>query len=166
MRLALWDWRTSLKIINDREQCRFLGRLQGGRPTVTVESWYVLGPIVMRVYIVPEEGEEHRSKSSHFFFWQIDLSGFLSHLPISILTLLRIKLVTPFSDFPCFSYPKSVTHGVQLTSYNRSAPLPPVDHDGQIKTEKDVFRVCIPTWNTACPNKNLTIFARKIWGYK
>ena len=40
-----------------------------GRPTVTDASWHALGPIVMCVYIVPEEGEERRSGSSHFFFF-------------------------------------------------------------------------------------------------
>ena len=35
-----------------------------------------------------------------------------------------------------------VVNGVQLTSHK----VPPVNHDEQIKTEKDVFGVCIPTW--------------------
>ena len=43
-------------MIKDREHCRFFGRFPGG-PTVTVVSWRVLGPIVMCVYTVPEEGE-------------------------------------------------------------------------------------------------------------
>ena len=38
----------------------------GGGGTTYCASWYVLGPIVMCVYIVPEEGEERRSGSSHF----------------------------------------------------------------------------------------------------
>ena len=53
-----------------RKNYRFLGRLSGGggQPTDTVASWHVLGPIVMCVYIVPEEGEERRSGRSHIFF--------------------------------------------------------------------------------------------------
>ena len=46
----------------------FLDVYPGGRPTDTVASWHVLGPIVMCVYIVPEEGEERRSGRSHIFF--------------------------------------------------------------------------------------------------
>ena len=41
---------------NDRANCRFLGHFPGGA-TVTIVSWHVLGPIVMCVYIVPEEGQ-------------------------------------------------------------------------------------------------------------
>ena len=39
----------------------------GGRPTVTVASWHLLGPIVICVNIVAEEGEERSSGSYHFF---------------------------------------------------------------------------------------------------
>ena len=56
-------------IINDQGQ-RALSvswTFTGEGATVTLASWYVLGPIVMCVYIVPKEGEERRSRSSNFF---------------------------------------------------------------------------------------------------
>ena len=47
----------------------FLDVYPGGRPTITFATWHVLGPIVMCVYIVPEEGEERCSGRSIFFFF-------------------------------------------------------------------------------------------------
>ena len=110
----------------------FLDVYPGGWPTVTVASWHVLGPIVMCVYIVPEEGEERRSGRSHFFFFffflpntnRTVIDGKIVVSSADLLTLPRINLVNLFSDFPCFRYPKSVAHGEQLRSHNRSAPPP------------------------------------------
>ena len=45
----------------------FLDVYRGGWPTVTIASWHVLGPMVMCVYIVPEEGAECHSGHSHFY---------------------------------------------------------------------------------------------------
>ena len=79
----------------------FLDVYPGSRPTVTVASWYVLVPIVICVYTVPEEGEERRSGRSHLFFFfpntsRTVIDGKIAVSSADLLTLPRIKLVTLF----------------------------------------------------------------------